>query len=375
MSDRQNAADVQDFSLVMGGPLYRFLLTTRLARPPLDLLRRRVVVIAGIAWLPLLFLAAVEGHALEGVAIPFLKDLDAHVRLLVALPLLVLAETVVHERFRPVTGHFLGSRIIRTEDRSRFDEVIASTSRWRNSIVVEALLLVFAFTVGHTLWAERLAVQGDTWFTGGSGSGLSRAGLWYAWVSLPVFQFILLRWWYRLLLWIRLLWLVSRLDLDLVPVHPDRAGGLGFLGASTAAFAPLLAAQTALVSAMAGGRILQQGAALQSFKVEIAGMLAFALFQALGPLLVFGPALARAKRRGLLEYGLLGDRYVREFDRKWIRGGAPPEEASSGPPTSSLSPTSTGVSRSSATCGRFPSGRRRSSRSSPRRRCRSCRFS
>jgi hypothetical protein len=143
---------------------------------------------------------------------------------------------------------------------------------------------------------------------------------------LPIFQFILIRWWFRLVLWARFLWLVSRLDLDLSPAHPDRAGGLGFLGTSTAAFAPLLVAQSALVSAMAAGRILNEGAQLQSFKVELAGMLGFALLQALGPLLVFGPALARAKRRGLREYGLLGDRYVREFDGKWIRGGASPDE-------------------------------------------------
>jgi hypothetical protein len=46
----------------------------------------------------------------------------------------------------------------------------------------------------------------------------------------------------------------------------------------------------------------------------------------LGPLLLFAPQLAEAKRRGNREYGTLAERYVREFDAKWLRGGAPADE-------------------------------------------------
>ena len=46
----------------------------------------------------------------------------------------------------------------------------------------------------------------------------------------------------------------------------------------------------------------------------------------LGPLLVFAPQLAAAKRVGLREYGTLAERYVREFDTKWLRGGALADE-------------------------------------------------
>jgi hypothetical protein len=44
------------------------------------------------------------------------------------------------------------------------------------------------------------------------------------------------------------------------------------------------------------------------------------------PLLVFAPQLEQAKRTGNHEYGVLAERYVREFDRKWLRGGAPADE-------------------------------------------------
>ena len=46
----------------------------------------------------------------------------------------------------------------------------------------------------------------------------------------------------------------------------------------------------------------------------------------LGPLLVFLPCLAAAKRTALGEYGTLAQRYVREYDTKWLRGGAAADE-------------------------------------------------
>ena len=327
--DHPEAADSDEFSLVLGGPLYQLFLRTRLAaRPPLDLLKRRLAAITLLAWLPLLVLSALEGRAFGDGGISFLGDLDVQVRLLVALPLLILAEKIVHERLRPVVALFVEKGIVRPEDRPRFDGIVSSTMRWRNSVVLELGLLAFVFTGGHAL-AESLAFRGETWFVRptDSGPGLSRAGFWYAWISLPIFQFILLRWWYRLILWGRFLFLVSRLNLDLSPSNPDRAGGLGYLGTSTAAFAPFLVAQSALVSAMVASRILQQGAQLQDFKLELGGVLVFALLQALGPLTVFAPKLLEAKRRGLREYGLLADRYVKEFDRKWIHGGAAPDDS------------------------------------------------
>jgi hypothetical protein len=39
-----------------------------------------------------------------------------------------------------------------------------------------------------------------------------------------------------------------------------------------------------------------------------------------GPLLVFSPQLSRARRAGLLEYGNLAQRYVRDFREKWLDG-------------------------------------------------------
>ena len=102
-----------DFSLVLGGPLYQLWRRTRLAGDALQLLRRRIVVLITVAWVPLLALSIAEGHAWGSVALPFLHDIEMHVRLLVALPLLVVAELVVHRRTR--TG---GPAVSRTRPHS-----------------------------------------------------------------------------------------------------------------------------------------------------------------------------------------------------------------------------------------------------------------
>ena len=97
-----------DFSLVLGGPLYQLWRRTRLSGDALQLLHRRVVVLALLAWLPLLALSVAEGHAWGGsLKLAFLHDIEIHVRLLLALPLLIVAELVVHQRMRPVVGQFL----------------------------------------------------------------------------------------------------------------------------------------------------------------------------------------------------------------------------------------------------------------------------
>jgi hypothetical protein len=67
-------------------------------------------------------------------------------------------------------------------------------------------------------------------------------------------------------------------------------------------------------------------AALPEFKIEIAVLVVFLMCVVLGPLLVFAPQLAHAQRTGNREYGTLAERYVREFDAKWLRGGASSDE-------------------------------------------------
>jgi hypothetical protein len=319
-----------DFSLILGGPLYQLMRRAHLSGNVLELLSRRVMILALIAWLPLLVLSVAEGRAWGGnVKVPFLLDVDAHARFLLALPLFIVAELIVHQRMRLVVAQFVERGLVPDDARWKFNAAIASAMRLRNSVVAEVLLIAFVYAVGVlVLWQSHVAIEVPTWYGRTLGGKLqpTLAGWWFGCVSLPLVQFILLRWYFRLFIWARFLWHVARIELRLVPTHPDRAGGLGFLSAVTYAFAPLLVGHGVLLAGVTADKIFFAGAKLADFKLELAGWVTMMLSFVLAPLLVFAPRLARTKRTGLSEYGRLAQCYVREFDQKWLRGGAPAEE-------------------------------------------------
>jgi hypothetical protein len=327
MSDTHLFAPLQDFSIVLGGPLFQLLRRAHLSGDTLELIRQRTVIIVTLAWLPLLLLSVLEGHALGGdVAVPFLMDWEVNVRFLVAMPLLIYAELVVHRRMRPVVRQFQDRHLIPESDEPRFEAALAAALRLRNSVFAEVLLIAFVYIVGVTLfWRHYVALSAATWYAIPTDQGLqfSLTGIWYVYVSLPLFQFLLMRWYYRMFLWARFLWHVSRIDLSLVPTHPDRVGGLGFLANFAYAFTPLAVAHGALLAGPIANRIFYLKATLPEFKLDIALVGAFVLIVVFGPFFVFSPQLAKTKRTGLREYGTLAEQYVREFDAKWLRGGAP----------------------------------------------------
>lgn len=318
-----------DFSLVLGGPLFQLFRRAHLSGDALELLRRRVIVISCIVWVPLLLLSTFSGHALgNAVAIPFLYDIEAHVRFLIALPMLIVAERVVHRRVRNVVRQFVERRIVTAQEMPKFDQAIESTLRLRNSVIAEVVLLVVVYTLGTWVWRNEIALEAASWyaFADATQLHLTPAGYWYVFVSLPFFQFLLLRWYLRLFLWFWFLLRVSRLDLHLMPAHPDRTAGLGFLSGSTSAFTPFLAAQGVVLAGLAASQIFYAGHDLMSYKVEIVGYLSFFIAVMLTPLTVFIPRLARAKRQGKRDFGKLASRYVEGFEEKWLHGAGPADE-------------------------------------------------
>jgi len=315
-----------DFSLVLGGPLFQLLRKARLEGNHLELLPRRVLTLTLGAWLPLalLTLASPTRHS---TGVSFLRDVEVHVRFLVALPVLIIAELLVHLRLRPIVARFVEWRIVLPRDDVRFRRAIDSAIKLRNSVVLEVGLLVAVYTLGLWLWNSRVTIAESTWYAMPGGRWqLTPAGLWYVFVSIPVLQFVLLRWYIRFFIWFRFLWQVSRIDLNLIPTHPDRAGGLGFLGKSVYAFGPILFAQGTMLAGVVASRVLYRGESLQTFKLEIGGFIAFFVVAILGPLVMFTPGLAAVRRKGLAEYGQLAQRYVEGFDQRWVRGDAPPRE-------------------------------------------------
>ena len=316
-----------DFSLVLGGPLFQLFRRSHLSNDGLDLVYRRLLTITLVAWLPLLLLATLGSSAGNAGRLSFFHDVEVHVRFLIALPILVAAELIVHARIGPVVRNFVERQIVLPQDLPRFHRAIESAIKLRNSISTEIVLLLVVYTAGVWFWHGRIRVDASTWYGKPGGPwNLTPAGFWYVFVSIPVVQFLLLRWYLRLLIWFRFLWQVSRLNLRLIPTHPDRSAGLAYLGKSAYAFGPILFAQGAMLAGLIASRVLYRGESLLSFKLQVGGFVAFFVLAILGPLLMFTPQMARARRKGLADYGLLAQRYVESFEQKWILGNPAPSE-------------------------------------------------
>jgi hypothetical protein len=311
----------KDFSIIPGGPFFQLLRRIGLTGSALELMNKRAIIISLLAWFPLFILSMINGQAWgDKTNLPFVEDLEAHIRFLVALPLMIFAERMVHERMQMIVMQFEERNLIPEPALEQFRKAIASAYRWRNSFVAEALILVLIYVIGYSVvWNKTMALDTIAWYTEPSiGKGnLSLAGMWFRYVSLPLFQFLLLRWYYRIFIWSRFLFYVTRIKLTLVPTHPDGCGGLGFISYIVYAFMPLALAHGATIAASIANHLFHEGAALLDYKFEI--IIIVVVLLVLVPLLMFSSQMMDAKRIGTLTYGKLAARYVHEFEAKWMK--------------------------------------------------------
>lgn len=319
-----------DFSLVQGGPLFQMFLRAHLSRGSMELVSRRILLFVAVAWLPLLVLTLLSGHAIGGAGLPFLQDVGAQTRFLLGVPLLLAAEVVVHKRIKVTVSSLLDQGLVAQEDKPVFEGIISSAMSLRNSVLAEVLVIVVAVSAGRFMDTSYVMMKSATWYATpvGDHSQLTAAGYWYFFVSLTLLRFLLLRWYFRLFIWWRLLWQVSRrIQLRLNALHPDQAGGLGILSGSVHAFLPVLVAHTIGLSGVLAGKILHDGATLPQYKLEIVAWVLFLMILVLTPLCFFVMQLAQAKRTQVREYSQLAGRYAAVFRRKWIEGPPPRDEA------------------------------------------------
>jgi hypothetical protein len=313
----------QDFSLVLGGPFFQLLRKVHLTGNALELIKQRTVIIALLAWLPLFILSIIKGQAWgKGTNLPFIEDFEVHVRFLIAVPLMIVAELLVHQRMRMVVVQFEERNLIPEPSLVQFHNAIGSALRLRNSLFAEVFILVLIYVIGYNVvWERSMAVETTAWFSEPSvgKSDLSLAGIWFRYLSLPLFQFLLLRWYYRIFIWARFLFQVSRIKLKLLPTHPDYVGGLGFLSNVVFAFIPLAVAHGTVLAGMISNHIFHEGATLLDFKIGIIIIVLMVLCIVILPLFFFSAQLNDTWRIGCIEYGQLASRYTKDFDTRWIR--------------------------------------------------------
>jgi hypothetical protein len=304
------------FSVVHGGPMMRLVARFGIEKP-----RRRALAFMVVTWVPLLVLSTISTLAGGGPELKFfLTDLSALVRFLVAAPLLVLAEGRVHRFTSQTARQFAVAGYLRDEDLPRYRRALEEVSRGRESKLAEGVIVVLAYAAAWIWFRKELAAGTAGWHAHEDASGLRflPAGLWYVFASIPFYQFLIFRWVYRMILWIRFLWRMSHLNLILYATHPDRAGGLGFLAQTQASFAPIVFATAAVTSAIQFERIQRHLTTFDSIQWMLLGLVVVVYpLLLLGPLVVFAGPLARARREAELEYGALAMRYTRLFHERW----------------------------------------------------------
>ena len=310
-----------EFSFARGGLLYGVLARAGLIKPGVSALFLQVLIIWLITWFPLLILSVLEGRALgKEVQVHFLYDFAAHVRFLFVAPLFFVAEIAFGPRIMETIGQFVATGLVEDAELPRFREAIRRSVKLTRSNLAEIVILGIVVAAVVLGFQKEFLMEVTSWQFQRTGEavGLTPAGWWFIYVGIPVYQFLLLRWVWRFFIYYHFLWRVSRLNLQLIPSHADRAGGLGFLGVGQEKFGVFVLAIASVYSCVLGEKILYEGASLSSFILNIAIFIGVILVGFLAPLLVFTPKLTASKRKELLEYGALTARHNKSFRHRWI---------------------------------------------------------
>jgi hypothetical protein len=317
-----------NFSLIRGGPLYRLQL--RLVAAEEERAVVRALVAALLTWLPLLLLSAAQGLAYgKRLQVPFVQDFAVNARFLIALPLLILSEAWTDRRLRTTVKHFLKSGLVKEAELPSFEAVIEKITELRDRVFPEVVMLIAAYLPSLSVHNPEILMRTVlSWHLARppAGETLSYAGWWFGLVSAPVFRVLLLRWLWRMYLWASFLWRVSKLNLFLIPTHPDLAAGMGFLSNAQLSFGPIAFACGAVVAGQMGNAVAYEGATVAALKFVIITYCVIAILVQVTPLLLLIPTLRPVKKRGLLEYGALAADYTQAFDAKWVHGRPPKGE-------------------------------------------------
>lgn len=312
----------EEANLFMQGPPMLAEARLGLLRPGRMHTGRRCLVFVLLTWAPLLLLTAREGTLLprsDGIA--FLADAGAFARSWVAGPLLLLADAYAGRELSRIAERFRWMCGLDPATREGYSRIVASTLRIRDGLLLEVLVALSVVLLVTAMVNGLPFAQLPLWHRSAGAPGhLSVAGWWYVLVSVPLLLLLIVGWLWRLVVWTRFLVLVARLDLAIVPEHPDAAGGMGFVGYSVRGFALVAAAFGAIVAGAVANQLLHHAAQPQSFRMLVAGTAAACVVLFCAPLFVFAPRLARERRRGMRQFGELCTSFGLQFSGEWFSG-------------------------------------------------------
>ena len=308
--------NIPELSL-FGGPLHRLGSWLHLVRGGTNTTGLGVAL-GLLAWGVLVLVGLLQGL---GHKIFSLGVIGGHVRLLVAIPLFFVCEAWVAPRMAEFVRNIVASGLVPETELPALESDIRRVGRMKDSWLPEALILLVAFMAplldtfgivpGRTGSWESILAQ--------AGGRLTLTNVWYLGFCLPLFRFLALRWLWRLGLWWYFLRRVEKLQLNLVPTHPDGVAGLGFLVVVQQHFTPLIMAISAVCSASFAEDIISGAMAFETLYPMLPMVLLLVAVLFIGPLFIFSRKLWICRVTGWNEYMSMASRYVSAFDRRWIR--------------------------------------------------------
>jgi hypothetical protein len=310
----------EDFSLSEGGPFHRALVRTKLVNNPVKI----ALISLCITWIPLVIITTVNGTVYSGTAMPFLKDTAIQARLLLAIPLLIIMRLTIDTKVNAVI-HYIADALMSPEER----QFIVSTAIYRakkltNSALTEMILLVIVIIYTISLVKNNAfgELQGGTtsWMATSVGADqpLTFAGHWAVFISIPIFQFLFFRWIWRYIVWILLLFRLSKSRMQLKPTHADKAGGLGVIMLAQRSFNMLFVAAGLVVSGELIVRLMKDPDSFNTVRNEIIGYVVVCVILILLPMLFFMGKLIKTKQDALVDLSKLSATLSSKFEGSWI---------------------------------------------------------
>lgn len=291
MTTRSTSAELEqrllhDYRIGEGGLLRRCEAALHLTRLP-----GQIAAVLGITWAPIVVLGLWQGNPDA-----LLHDPAVHVRLLIAAPVFLLLDQLFPAVCRYTLGQLHEQEFVPRASEPRVDRLLKSAARLSDSMLPEALLAALGALLGVAALSGRVPLGGLNYR-----AGLAPDQIWFALTDLPLFHFLLWRSVWRWAIWVRILCGLSRIQLELVPTHPDRTGGIRFLRLPSVGYCAMLLFAISSVLCAEWGTRFTLGATLASFKPLLLVFGSVAVCIAFGPLFLFVPQLWRARRRGMRE--------------------------------------------------------------------------
>ncbi len=257
-------------SLVRGDLLFRFQRKIGLIPEQGLGVARRALFWSLLAWLPIAiwawknsFLLPLEGDE------PLLAHFGINARLLLGVPLFIIAEGMMQSTLTALLPRLVSSGVVPPGQLDRLRSILGDIARLRDSVL--PWIAIFAALASFFLLSRPSEVPHElSWAKGeADGAGMGLGVWWYLYVGRTIFLTLLLAWLWRLALLFMLFKRIAGLELSMVPTHPDRCAGLGFMARIPVMFVPVVLGISSVFASGWAHQVVYHDVTIASLRIEI----------------------------------------------------------------------------------------------------------